>query len=115
MAVELIEFYYAGDFLLNMLRGIKGRSRGGGRGEEGSRGGRGGGWNRSRGHGISGGKAKEGSHDSESFCAGAVSEKMVSAPRHIRGGHGGGVGSKGRGAFVSTVGCRSFRYLGLGF
>ena len=91
-----------------MHRGNKGRSRGGGRGRggEGSRGGRVG--SMLRGHGLNQNVRREGSNDSSSFCAGAANVPMASTQRSGRGGRG-HVGSIGRGAFVSTVGSRSFR------
>ena len=89
-----------------MHRGSKGRSRGGGRGGEGSRGGRGG--SMLRGHGLTQNVRREESNDSSSLCAGAANVPMASTQRSGRGGRG-RVGSKGRGAFVSTVGSKSFR------
>ena len=85
-----------------MHRGNKGRSGGGGRGGEGSRGGRGG--SMLRGHGLNQNVRREGSND----CAGAANVPMASTQRSGRGGRR-HVGSRGRGAFVSTVGSKSFR------
>ena len=72
-----------------MHRGSKGRGRGGDRGGEGSRGGRGGNMLRGLCRNQNVGKAREGNNDSSR--------------------RGGRVGSKGRGAFVSTVRSKSFR------
>jgi len=95
--------------ICKMHRGSKGRSRGGGRGGEVSRGG-GRGGTMVGAHGLNQNVRREGSNDSPSFCAGAASVPMGSTQRRGRGGGGRGrVGSKCRGAFVSTVGSKSFR------
>ena len=72
-----------------MHRGSKGRGREGDRGGEGSRGGRGGNMLRGLCRNQNVGKTREGNNDSSR--------------------RGGRVGSKGRGAFVSTVRSKSFR------